>query len=233
MIDEKILEDIFKHAEECYPNECCGYILQKEGESYYKPGRNIHPHKNTDFKIRGRDYRDEDGKIIMVVHSHCNAKPEPSQADLINCEKSGLPWIIVSWPMKKVKEFSPCGYKAELIGRKFVYGIADCLSLVRDHHARELGIDFPDFERPAWEWWKKDGDFFMDKFEEAGFVRTDKLEKNSIILMTLASRVINHAAIYLGDSMILHHLCDALSGRDIYGGYWEKNTRIIVRHKEL
>ena len=35
----------------------------------------------------------------------------------------------------------------------------------------------------------------------------------------------------LGDGLILHHLQGRLSSRDVYGGYWQKITTHILRHR--
>jgi cell wall-associated NlpC family hydrolase len=49
-------------------------------------------------------------------------------------------------------------------------------------------------------------------------------------LMQVASPVPNHAAVYLGDGLILHHLQGRLSSRDVYGGYWQKVTTHVLRY---
>jgi len=58
----------------------------------------------------------------------------------------------------------------------------------------------------------------------------DELKVGDCFLMQVASPVPNHAAIYLGDGLILHHLQGRLSSRDVYGGYWQKVTTHILRH---
>jgi len=229
-MNKKVLEDIFKHAEECYPKECCGLIVMIRRRQYYRRCQNITPNQGC-FVINPKDYADaeDSGDILKVVHSHCNQNAKPSQADLIGCEKSALPWVIVSWPTKQVHEFKPDGYQAPLIGREFVHGVVDCYSLVQDYYKQELRIEISDFVRPD-DWWKKGGNLYLDNFEKAGFVKTEKLEKHVGILMQVASPVPNHAAIYLGDNIILHHLQNRLSCREVYGGYWQKNTWAILKH---
>jgi len=41
----------------------------------------------------------------------------------------------------------------------------------------------------------------------------------------------NHAGVYLGDGIMLHHLYGRLSSRDVYGGYWREVTRLTLRHE--
>ena len=54
-----------------------------------------------------------------------------------------------------------------------------------------------------------------------------------IILMNIESPVPNHAAIYLGENVILHHVTNRLSSRDVYkwGGYYHKMTAKVLRHE--
>jgi cell wall-associated NlpC family hydrolase len=42
---------------------------------------------------------------------------------------------------------------------------------------------------------------------------------------------LNHVAVYVGEQRILHHLRGRLSSRDIWGGYYQKSTGLIVRHR--
>lgn len=233
-MNEKVLEKIFKHAEECYPKECCGLIVMIRRKQYYRQCRNISTHKGS-FVIHAEDYAEAEdaGDILKVVHSHCNQNAKPSEAGLIGCEKSKLPWLIVSWPTKQVHEFAPTGHKTPLIGREFVYGIVDCYTLVRDYYKQELGVEIPEIERPEKDWWSRGENFYMDNFSRTGFVETEQLEKHAVILMQIGSPVPNHAAIYLDNNIILHHVQTRLSCREVYGGYWQKNTWTILKHSSL
>ncbi|MNC43153.1 NlpC/P60 family protein [compost metagenome] len=54
-----------------------------------------------------------------------------------------------------------------------------------------------------------------------------------MIMMQVSAPVTNHAGIYLGDSMMLHHLFGQLSQRYPYSGYFQERTVRVVRRKEL
>jgi cell wall-associated NlpC family hydrolase len=41
----------------------------------------------------------------------------------------------------------------------------------------------------------------------------------------------NHAGIYLGDGLMLHHLYGRLSSRDLYGGWYLESTRAVLRYQ--
>ena len=59
----------------------------------------------------------------------------------------------------------------------------------------------------------------------------DTIQTGDIILMQVKADEVNHAAVYLGDGVMLHHLYNRLSDRTIYGGMWAEVTRKIVRLK--
>lgn len=76
---------------------------------------------------------------------------------------------------------------------------------------------------------------YLDHFEEAGFVQVDEVElrPHDAILMQAGADRPNHAAIYLGDNLILHHFFGRLSSRDVWGGYWRKCATHFLRHRSF
>lgn len=228
------LDRIQAHAAQELPRECCGLLVVRKGREVYWPCRNLAG--AGQFRIDAEDYAaaEEAGDVLAVVHSHPYLPPTPSQADLVGCEASGLPWIILSWPTGALHECRPTGYVAPLIGRVFSHGVLDCYALVKDYYARETGIALPDFDRPD-DWWKAGQNLYRDNFAAAGFqvIERSQLRPHDAILIQLGANVANHAAIYLGDGLILHHPMNRLSGREVFGGYWQKNAVLYLRHREL
>lgn len=228
-------EDAIKHAEADYPREACGLVVVFKGRERYMPCRNL---AGADqFRMCPEDYAaaEDKGEVVRVFHSHPDAFAEPSEVDRVQCEATGLPWSIVAVRDAQAQEwaeFEPCGYEAPLVGRKFVHGTHDCYGLIRDWYAAQ-GVELPDFER-ADEWWKHGENLYMDNFAAAGFEPvTDGVREGDIFLMQVDSTVANHAAVYIGEGLILHHLYGRLSSRDVYGGYWADCTRLRVRRKEV
>ena len=43
----------------------------------------------------------------------------------------------------------------------------------------------------------------------------EELQKNDLVLMKMRSQGFNHIGLYLGDQLLLHHLQDRLSSRDL------------------
>ena len=232
-MNEETKKEILAHAVREFPREACGLIVNIRGHERYFECRNL-AENQTDFIMDPADYaRAEDaGQVVKVVHSHPNTRAEPSQADRVACEASGLPWAIISLPSETWCEFSPSGYRAPLVGRSFVHGVLDCYSLIRDWYSQERGVTLLDFDRRE-KWWDKGEDLYLENFGKAGFEKIDpkELAPGDVILMQVQAKTVNHAAIYLGNDVILHHVMGRLSCRDIWGGYWRKNARMVIRYR--
>lgn len=217
-----------EHARRAFPREACGLLV----DGRFLPCRNTA--RGTDhFAMDARDYArcEELGRIEAVFHSHPNASANPSAADRVACEQTGLPWHILGLPSGVWTYCAPCGYEAPLIGRPFYHGVLDCYSLIRDWYARERGIALRDFARED-EWWHHGRNLYVEHFRDAGFVPITlrDLQCGDVILMQICANTTNHGAIYLGDGVILQHLHGRLSGREVYGGYWRKHSTHWLRY---
>ena len=225
MISDDLKNAIAQHALASYPHECCGVIVG----GVYRPCRNVAEHPREMFAIDPCDYADAEdaGHIEAIVHSHPGASARPSQADLTACEAAGVPlWVIVSLGgqtdgsigIEDWYTFGPTGYEAPLIGCEFSHGTNDCYGLVRRYYKQVRNVTLPDFPRSG-EWWK-DGhsDLYTENFSKAGFyaVREPEPLVGDVLLMKIRSpnNVPNHAAVYVGDGLILHHCWGQLSRRD-------------------
>ena len=224
--------EVFEHAQREYPNECCGLAVVFKGRLKYVPCTNSL--KGDAFLIPSEEYAaaEDLGEVVGVCHSHPHHLPEPSPADVVACESSKLPWLIVSLVSNTYKQIEPTGYKPPLIGRPFYHGVLDCFTIIQDYYREELGIELAT-PRRDFEWWRHGQNLYLDNYRDWGFVEVKDLQKHDVILMQNGCDVINHGAVYIGDGMILQHCTNRLSSRDVYGGYWRKNTRLIVRHNTL
>jgi proteasome lid subunit RPN8/RPN11 len=234
ILSETVKAKFVEQAKAECPREACGLVIIKNGKQVYCPAKNLA--KGSDnFILDPIDYEKADtaGEIVAVIHSHPNMSAKPSQADLVACEASGLPWFICGIPSEQWEYIEPSGYIAPLVGRQWSHGVLDCYAIIRDWYAQEKNISLLDFERSD-EWWKMGGNLYLDNFEKAGFKRItlEDLSCGDVILMTVNSTVPNHGAIYLGDNMILHHVHGRLSTRDIFGGYWLKNAMVYLRYEK-
>lgn len=218
------------HALKEYPKEACGLIIDFEAGLTYFPCKNDSITANDTFIINPQDWSDaeETGEIVGIVHSHPDASGTPSEADRRACNASGLSWHIVGLPALDWHYMAPEGLEMPLIGRVFKHGTVDCYSLVKDYYGQEMGISLPDFHRYD-DWWKSGGNLYDDNFHKAGFHEVSDLQVGDVILMSVLSDVSNHAAVYLGDDFIIHHLYNRLSCREALGGYRKFITKIL-RH---
>jgi proteasome lid subunit RPN8/RPN11 len=233
------------HALADYPRECCGLVLVVKGRERYVTCRNAADKPGEHFIIPAEDYAaaEDLGEITAVVHSHPDIAARASEGDRVACEHSGLPWYIVSVLrdggepyVGEIGSIRPEGYEAPLVGRAFHYGVLDCYSLCCDWYQREWGLALPDFPRRD-QWWD-DGhsDLYTQHFGECGFAPLragETLQVGDAILMQILSKngVPNHAAIYIGNGHMLHHLYGRLSSRDVYGGMYRDYTRMLLRHE--
>jgi proteasome lid subunit RPN8/RPN11 len=229
---ETLVEEVYAHAIATAPHECCGLAIIFKGKLKYIPCTNML--SGDAFCIPVEEYAkaEELGEVVGVCHSHVNIPAVPSEADKVACEASQVPWLIVSIPTKEFTILNPEGYKAPLIGRPFYHGVLDCYSIVRDYYKEVLNISIPDFRRDNC-WWDLGQNLYLENYEKAGFTKVQDLKEHDVILMALGSTIVNHAAVYIGDNKVLQHCTNRLSSRDVYGGYWQKNTHCVVRHRSL
>lgn len=231
-LSKTVIDAAERHARAEFPKEACGLIAVVKGRRRYFPCKNLSTEGEDRFEIDPQDYaRVEDlGEIVGVFHSHPNASANPSEADRLGCEASGVVWYILGLPSGVWVNLKPSGYTVPLVGREFVHGVLDCYTLIRDWYRHERGVTLPDFQRKD-EWWVAGENLYVDNFESAGFQIVDGLpEEGDVLLMQVCSNVPNHGAIYLGNDQIVHHLYGRLSSREVYGGYYKKHTTHILRY---
>ncbi|MFL9933621.1 C40 family peptidase [Paraburkholderia sp. RL18-103-BIB-C] len=229
------------HAQAEAPRECCGVIVREAfGALTYLACTNL-AQRTEHFIIDGADYaRAEDtGEVVAIVHSHVYEPPEPSLADRTGIERSKLPWLIVNHPLGTHRVIRPEGFSAPLLGRPFVHGVHDCYALVRDYYATQ-GVSLNDYPR-SWGWWDdpQGPDLYRENFAIEGFVQIAtgfddaraKLREHDLILMQIRAPRENHMAVYLGNSVILHHLIGQTSRREVYQEFYQRRTTAVLRHR--
>lgn len=233
---EKLIAAIRQHVASEYPNEACGVVIQSGHNQLFIPCRNIASQPGDAFTLSPEDKAaaQERGEIIMIVHSHPDVvRLVPSEMDRIQCDWSGIEWGIMSWPDGDFCTIFP-REERDYVGRPWLLGYADCWSLIREYYQREFNITLRDHSVP-YEWWESGSEhLYDDNWQEEGLVEVDPgdMKPGDIIMMRVQASVTNHAAVYLGDNIILHHLFGHLSSRTPYGKYYRDRTVRITRHRE-
>ena len=211
-----------KHAQECFPSECCGLLAIIDGKETYWPCKNLAVDDFDFFMIDPNDWADcEDaGELIAIVHSHPRGSALPSEADKNACEHLGLPWFIYSVSENNWINFQPTGYKpSNLIGRTWIWGVNDCWSLIHDWYQQEKNITLKKWKRPKSLKEFAENPLFEKCAEETGFLlrnKNDDIKTGDVLLFENLNHTLSHVALYIGDQTILEHNIKQLSCRKIY-----------------
>lgn len=199
------------HAKEVYPEESCGIVV----DNTYFPMKNIAADKLNDFMIDPANLVDKE--VQAIIHSHPDADPVPSSADMKAQIDSAVPWGIFTvnkddfgeFGFSQIFWFGDQVPRLPLVGRPFVHGITDCYGLIRDVYKEELGIDLVDVPRD-WDWWVNGKNLYKDCFPDVGFreISQQEVKKYDLVISCLGLRsgIGNHGSVYYGNEMVIHHI---------------------------
>ena len=233
-LTKEIKEKALAHAKEEYPKEAVGLVHVIKGKNRYFKCQNLAETPDEHFILNPKDYLEAEkkGDIIALDHTQTKTKPAPSQADKDPTQAYRLPRFCLLYTNQTWGEYKPEGWELAYVGREFSHGIVDCYSLVRDFYKREFKLQLNDYNRRD-QWWEKGENMYLDNFAKEGFNETtlEQIAYGDLFLMQLESPVPNHAGIYLGDGVVLHHVQGRLSSRDVYGGYYQKVTAKVLKHE--
>lgn len=224
------LADLKDYANSSPLREVCGVVSNNK----FIPITNISEDSNN-FILDPRQYLNIEG-ITHICHSHLGLSAKPSAADIYSCNKGSVPWIIYAVESGVFEIVYPTAIESPFIGREYIFGIMDCWALIQDVYRIELGLKIGRPLLTSDEWFKEDINYFEMYAEENGFIKVlnNSLNKYDVLLFKAGnSNIPNHSGVLYNNDTFLHHLANRLSTQEIFGGYWNKCTVAVYRHKEL
>jgi proteasome lid subunit RPN8/RPN11 len=234
-LTKQVKNEIRKHALEEAPRECCGFLVEEEGEELVAHrARNSALDPNL-FRCSPNDYLTaaEKGRVVSVYHSHTNSNQSFSEFDKFNSLCHEISFVLHCTDTNSFVQYDPAQSDFhKYIGRTFEIGKTDCYALVRDFYREELGITLRDYERK--EDWKSNLDKLFDpNFKREGFSEVDALEKYDCILFGFRKNTFSaHIAVYLGNGLMLHQPDKSCSRIEELSSRYNKFTKHIIRHKD-
>jgi cell wall-associated NlpC family hydrolase len=225
------IDDVILTAAKMDNKEICGVIAG--GEVVFLP--NVSDDPVNEFRIN-----EIPDNTQAVFHSHPGGPFYPTVMDMRQQIAMDIPWGIAAFSDRhsEVFWFGSDAPKQPLVGRGFRHGVSDCYSLVQDFYKEIHGLDIMDVPRD-WEWWNNEESLYENLFQKAGFspINSAEILPGDAFLATIRSKTPNHAGVYLGDGLILHHTC----GRDGYDPFrlstvepaarWFNFLSKVVRHE--
>ncbi|MCA0246357.1 MAG: C40 family peptidase [Proteobacteria bacterium] len=228
-ISNAVREAIVEHAQSLAPEEACGVVLGKDGGDRYVPCENVAEDRSTAFEIDAGFMAQAraSGELRAIVHSHPHGLDGPSKTDMAQAAEDDVPWgIVVLDPVHRPKLFfwGDMLPVAPYEQRPFRHGIADCYALVRDWYRQERGLVLPLTPRDP-DWWNKGQRVIEDnlhRFDFDAFGDSEPLQPGDVLLFQVGAPTINHTGIYVGNGLVLHHLTNRLSRKDVLGPWKQK-----------
>lgn len=231
--DLRCVNAAVRHAQDEFPNESCGAIIN----GHYERFENKAEDKENHFVISDDDFKRAriEGRVDCVIHSH-NDRDRASHQDQIAQIESDIPFGIINLRNKSPMQVVFWGDSLEqepFEGRPFFYGVWDCVRLVRDYIYQNTGILTPN-EAHEWAFWMKGQPYFENLINSDDFPYTyidiNEIQPGDLLLYNLmGTKVISHVGVYIEQSKALHHFVNQLSG--YYSiEYERKYLRGILRY---
>lgn len=204
----ELVREIQAHAREEYPKEACGVVTTNG----YLRVENI-ASDPVNFATWDPEVLQDlllSKQVVALFHSHTNGMFCPSEQDMRIQLLMDIPFLLAVTNGQSCSAIAAWGDMLEpppLLERGFQAQIFDCYELVRDHRFLEYGERLPSFPR-GWMWWKRGRRLLEEGFSIAGYRELEHDEPRlpgDGILLSIGSDTPNHAAVYLGDDLLLHH----------------------------
>jgi proteasome lid subunit RPN8/RPN11 len=246
MITQEIKDKIKVLADQNPEEEICGFVLD---DGTVLPRNNLADDPTEAFIISYQAVTAAKrlGKIIALYHTHHKDThgSDLSPTDIQNAQKWKIPFLLYhineSFPALSWDYFDPLGIDPFpmthsgdpstlnfYLNWKWVWGRADCYSLMKSYYKGVLNIDLPDIIRSiSFEEYKVEGwNRYREGMISAGFKKLPQgspMKLHDVVLMNLNGVAPHHSGIIVDPvqkHMLHHDRAPRLSRVVVFGGYW-------------
>jgi proteasome lid subunit RPN8/RPN11 len=214
---EDVIEAIKADAIERFPHESCGVVVEaNDGSHRYVSFPNTADDPYTSFHIDERSLLPLTPSLRSIVHSHPNGPDCPSATDMRQQLAWDLPFGIVSTDgVGCLPPFFWGGSipRLPLLGRGFRHGVTDCYALIKDYFDERLNVKLGEHPRD-WDWWTTgEESLYETNLISEGFFKISErdVREHDCFMARLHAKVPNHAGVYVGKGLIMHHLTSRLA----------------------
>lgn len=236
-MNTRIKNKIINHAKKDSPHECCGFIVEKDGDIDVVECKNISKDPLNNFKISSNDFlfNKHFRKILYIYHSHVDEE-NFSIMDKICAEESKLDLILYILSKNLFKHYSSNNSNSlKYIGRNIDFHNTNCFDLTHMYYKNELNtnLKFPEELMNSDKLEVNNNNFqILQNYKDINnmlFLKTDDLKTNDILLFNLDNYF--HFAIYLGNNKILEQPRNAFSRIKNYCNYYNRKKIGVFRKK--
>lgn len=231
MSDPEVYEAAKAHAMRDWPNESVGLVV----EGAYNPVPNIAEDPQNIFEFDAKLMRV--AGLEAIIHSHTHGNYAPTLTDMEQQLATALPWGIIGASNEattKMFWWGPGVAVPALVGRPYRFGPSgsdgrgDCYAIIKDWYKLERGIDLKEVPRDK-ESYRTETPWYDTLFDSYGWVeiQPNEVEAGDVVLMRIRQKVTNHAMLYLGKGLALHHQEAQLSGTCPIGPWLRFRTRCL------
>jgi cell wall-associated NlpC family hydrolase len=233
LFKQEIIDDAIKHAQEVFPNESAGAIINDTYVAYNNDA--IDP--EISFAITKESFYKSliKKEVQAVIHSHIN-NSSASSIDQMKCDDMEVPFGLINLIDKEiVTHFVFWGKgipRAALKDRPFFFGVFDCLQLVCDYYREKYRLKLPNPPRDIsfiTNGRKLFEDYLGELTEKFDRVELNNLEEDDILFYMFGGRII-HVGVYTGNNRVLAHWLNQRSGfHDL--SYKKDMIKMVMRKK--
>ena len=245
ILEDKIKKAIKEHSLTEKPKECCGVILEKEGDSLVFECKNVATDPQNIFSLSPVDYlkASKEGTIKAVYHSHNNEKEEFSSYDKSNSQSHRLDYVLYNTVKNSFSVFDYKKNKTFLYNKSFKTQTSDCYSLVKEYY-QKLDINLLDKNnsRKNPDWHDANPNLIDKIFKlnvEKNTCLFHKIEKTTfkehdiLSFELIKGKGPVHVGVYLGDGTFMHHPRGKYPCIEPLNKSYEKRIHSIFRYEKF